>query len=270
MLRFSVVIPVHNREGSVANAVRSALRAAAGSPLTEIIVVDDASTDRSVEVVRAVFAGEIAKGSVIVIEHARNRGVHAARNTGVEAATGSWIVFLDSDDELAVPLAAISADIEADGVEAGLVFFQSRTFGGALTGRQLEGPTKFDLRRMVREGFPGECMAVAERRLLLLHPFDETMRGFEGLHWARILETVPEIVVWPTVTRLYSDDPAGNRLSTRAAVRARSCELARGWTKWVTSYWRLLGPVGVGRAAARVAYYSALCAKERLRSGAAA
>lgn len=263
MLRFSVVIPVFNREGSVAAAIRSSLRASAGSPLPEIIVVDDASTDGSLDVVRSQFGDEIAGGSVAVIRHSRNRGVHAARNTGVGVAKGDWIVFLDSDDELAVSLEAIGADIEAADAKSGLVFFRSRTFEGVLTGRRLDSPATFDLRRMLREGFPGECMAVGRRDLLMRHPFDESMRGFEGLHWARILEDVKETVVLPTVTRLYSDDPGGNRLSTRAAVRTRACELARGWARWTRLYWRLLGPVGVGRAAARVAYYSALCAADR-------
>lgn len=73
----------------------------------EVIVVDDGSTDDTCTVVEAEFPG------VRLIRQA-NRGVSAARNRGIEAATGEWIAFLDSDDEwkpdkLEIQLAALAA-----------------------------------------------------------------------------------------------------------------------------------------------------------------
>lgn len=84
----SAVIPAYNAERTIAGAVESALGQT--HSLHEIIVIDDGSSDRT-----AAIAGTFPNIRVI---HQRNRGVGAARNTGIEAASGEWIAFLDSDD----------------------------------------------------------------------------------------------------------------------------------------------------------------------------
>lgn len=63
----------------------------------EIIAVDDGSTDNSAAIVEQ-FA---AKDNRIVIIHQENKGLSEARNTGIKAACGNWITFVDSDDMLA-------------------------------------------------------------------------------------------------------------------------------------------------------------------------
>jgi len=88
--RISVVIPVYNRERYVAAAVQSVLDQT--RPADEIIVVDDGSTDGSVEAVRLL-------GSPIVrIVRQSNAGIGSARNRGFAESRGDLIAFLDSDD----------------------------------------------------------------------------------------------------------------------------------------------------------------------------
>jgi glycosyltransferase involved in cell wall biosynthesis len=84
----SVVIPAYNAEQLVAEAIQSVL--AQTHQVTEIIVVDDGSADNTSKV-----AEGYAKTRVI---RQPNRGPGAARNTGIGAASGEWIAFLDSDD----------------------------------------------------------------------------------------------------------------------------------------------------------------------------
>lgn len=87
----SVVVPVFNRETVVGEAVASLRRQTIQD--IEIIVVDDGSSDASAE------AAEGAGGKrVRVIRHSTNRGIPAARNTGLEAARGEYVAWLDSDD----------------------------------------------------------------------------------------------------------------------------------------------------------------------------
>ena len=86
----SVVIPTWNRAQRLMGAVRSVLDQTA-SP-RELIVVDDGSTDDTVARLAEI---DDARLRVLEIEHG---GVSAARNRGVEAASGSWLAFLDSDD----------------------------------------------------------------------------------------------------------------------------------------------------------------------------
>lgn len=87
---FSVVIPVYNRETAILRSVESVL--AQKYPASEVLVVDDGSTDSTAQVLEGF--GERIK----VIRLSRNSGVSAARNAGVLAAGNEWVAFLDSDD----------------------------------------------------------------------------------------------------------------------------------------------------------------------------
>ncbi len=89
-IRFSVIIPVYNRPKLVRRAIESVLNQT--RPADELIVVDDGSTDATPDVL-ARFIPDIKLISQ------PNRGVSAARNTGIRAARGNWIALLDSDDE---------------------------------------------------------------------------------------------------------------------------------------------------------------------------
>jgi len=87
--KFSVIIAVYNGELTIARAIQSVLDQS--YPAHEIIVVDDGSNDGTAEQVKS-FAG------VVKYIHQQNSGVAAARNAGVEAASGDWLAFLDADD----------------------------------------------------------------------------------------------------------------------------------------------------------------------------
>jgi glycosyltransferase involved in cell wall biosynthesis len=94
--RFSVVITCHNQRDFIRDAVDSAL--AQSHPLKKIIVVDDASTDGSLEILQQ-YGDEIQ-----LVSFSRNRGASEARNHGAACARGEYLVFLDGDD-LLMPLA---------------------------------------------------------------------------------------------------------------------------------------------------------------------
>ena len=87
--KFSVIIPVYNSAETLVRAVESVL--AQTWPAHEIIVVDDGSSDKSLELVRS-FDEPVR----VIVQ--TNTGVSAARNRGAEAATGDWLAFLDADD----------------------------------------------------------------------------------------------------------------------------------------------------------------------------
>lgn len=95
MPEVSVIIPVYNTEQFLEDCLNSVL--AQTFTDFEIIAVDDGSTDNSAAIVKQ-FA---AKDNRIVIIHQENKGLSEARNTGIKAARGNWITFVDSDDMLA-------------------------------------------------------------------------------------------------------------------------------------------------------------------------
>ncbi len=85
----SVIIPTYNRTDLVRQALAS-VKAQTYRDF-EIVVVDDGGTDGTFEVLSA-------WREIRVLRHAGRRGVSAARNTGINAARGEWLAFLDSDD----------------------------------------------------------------------------------------------------------------------------------------------------------------------------
>ena len=92
MAAVSVIVPVYNVEAFLDRCVRSVL--AQTFPDFELILVDDGSTDTSGALCDA-LAREDARIRVI---HQANGGLSAARNRGIEAAGGTYLIFLDSDD----------------------------------------------------------------------------------------------------------------------------------------------------------------------------
>jgi glycosyltransferase involved in cell wall biosynthesis len=88
----SVVIPAYNRAAVLGRAIDSVLQQSLGD--LEIIVVDDGSSDGT-----AAQAARCDDPRLRVLRHDTNRGAAAARNTGIRAAAGGVIAFLDSDDE---------------------------------------------------------------------------------------------------------------------------------------------------------------------------
>ncbi len=87
----SAIVTVHNRATMIEAAIASLV--CQKVERLEIIVVDDGSTDNSVEVIEA-----FSDPRIRLLRHDRNRGIPAARNTGLEAARGDYIAWLDSDD----------------------------------------------------------------------------------------------------------------------------------------------------------------------------
>ena len=88
----SVILPSYNRAHLLDRAISSVL--AQTAPDLELIVVDDHSTDRTREVVES-FADE----RVRYLRTERRRGAAAARNVGIDRASGEFVAFVDSDDE---------------------------------------------------------------------------------------------------------------------------------------------------------------------------
>ena len=120
-------------------------------PDIEFIFVDDGSPDGSIEIIRRVTA-EYDR-NVRILVHPVNKGLPAARNTGLEACTGEWILHCDSDDWLEPTMvehlynAAVKAGADIAYCDFYLDFGSSR--------RRLGNPAFEDGETMVREGYFG-------------------------------------------------------------------------------------------------------------------
>ena len=114
----SIVVPVYNVEKYVRTCIESIFKQGLDEKCFEVIIVNDGSTDRSLEVITDI----ISQHSNIVVINQENQGLSVARNNGIAAAKGEYILMPDSDDILIenslAPLLEISTDTKADLVVA--------------------------------------------------------------------------------------------------------------------------------------------------------
>lgn len=94
----SVVVPVYNVALYVERCVGSVINQTYRN--IECILVDDASSDDSMILCEKLIKNYQGTISFKLLHHEQNRGISAARNTGINATTGEYVLFLDSDDEL--------------------------------------------------------------------------------------------------------------------------------------------------------------------------
>lgn len=90
--QIAVIIPLYNKEPIIERTIKSVLNQSYSD--FELIIVNDGSTDNSVDVVR-----RFEDDRIVLLEQ-ENAGPSAARNVGIKRAKAEWIVFIDADDEL--------------------------------------------------------------------------------------------------------------------------------------------------------------------------
>lgn len=126
----SIVIPIYNVEKYVAECLQSVMRQTCRD--MEVLLIDDCGTDKSMSIVRDIL-GESEDATINgvhyrILHHEHNRGLSAARNTGIDAAQGEWLYFLDSDDWIEDDCieTLVNAVMQDDGIETAIG--QLRTF----------------------------------------------------------------------------------------------------------------------------------------------
>jgi O-antigen biosynthesis protein len=184
--RVSVIMPVWNRESSIAAAIRSVLAQTHAN--FELIVVDDGSTDGTREAV----APFLVDPRVRWIEGAHG-GVSAARNRGLEVASGEVIAYLDSDNRW-VPwfLEVMTRFLVVEGVEAAYSAISLRDDLGHLTGYRGDD---FDWEACLAQNYV-DLNAFCHRRALI-----EAMGGFDP--------KLRRMVDWDLILRIGKDRKVG-------------------------------------------------------------
>ena len=182
---FSIVVPTFNREDHIGRCLESIARQSYRDH--EVVVVDNASIDGTVEVVLS-FGSRL---DIDVLVNDSNRERSYSRNRGAEYARGRFLVFLDSDDELrpdSLELAAAFVEAESER----RFFFQRLTIVDE-SGATIYEPVirrGHSMRRTLAEGNALSCSGVfVERSLFLAHRFNEApeLVGSEDWHcWIRI------------------------------------------------------------------------------------
>ncbi|MBV8207624.1 MAG: glycosyltransferase family 2 protein [Acidobacteria bacterium] len=214
-LRFSIVITTYNRRGLLRRAVDSAL--AQNHPEGEIIVVDDASTDGTGELIRTSYP------AIRYVRSARNRGVCAARNLGLREAREPWVVFLDDDDTFTE--GALNCIAHCVSGFAGAARYPVLQFARS----NARTPSEFLVARLddyLRGSIQGDFAAVIHRGRFLEEglAFPEFRSGAEMILWWRVAGRYG-IPTWAlTVQELHSD--GGLRMMSSAFQLANARDRA--------------------------------------------
>jgi len=172
---FSLVIPSFNRAELIGETIESAL--SQSLPFSEILVVDDGSTDHTAQVLASF-------GNRIRIIRTTNQGVQAARNTGVEAAQGAYVTLCDSDDLLENTFVEVMLSWLASHATIDIVYTNFQTFNETSIGADKFSqapPGWFDGAQRSREASGSEfCQAVPDLylRTITFQPLFPTGQTF--------------------------------------------------------------------------------------------
>jgi glycosyltransferase involved in cell wall biosynthesis len=226
----SVVIPTHNRGSLVVRAVESVL--GQDYDALECIVVNDASTDNTKELLSAVQDPRLHVINMDAPGHAS-----AARNAGIDAAKGDYIAFLDDDDEwLSCKLTKQVALMESAPQSCGMVYCwldyycdRERLSGRHATLRGWIFGEVFDQQRIGN----ASTLLVRARVAREINGFDEKLpRGNDGDFIRRVcrsyaVDVVPEVLVKVYVEHGYERITGVDEKSIRNAIRSQEDKLVK-------------------------------------------
>ncbi len=190
-MKISVVIPCFNHAQYLPDAIDSVF--AQTKKTHELILIDDGSTDNSLDIMRSYKATIISQ---------TNRGLSSARNTGIMAATGDYILFLDSDDILLENcLERIEMTIKE--TEADIIAPSFKCFGQNNLPIILGSDLKLD--DFKKANMIGYCAAVKRTALIEAGGYSSRMNfGWEDWHlWINLLRLGKKIVTIPEPLWLY-------------------------------------------------------------------
>ena len=122
----SIVVPAYNAAGVIGRCIDSVLRQT--YPDFELLIIDDGSTDETAEIV----AAKAAQDARVRLIRQENAGVSSARNTGIAAASGELLCFIDSDDTVSANYLEILHALYSPGVLPVIDVIRSDSEGSAL------------------------------------------------------------------------------------------------------------------------------------------
>lgn len=195
--RLSVVIPTYQRRDSIEFAVRSVIDQ--HDPNVEVIVVDDGSTDGTRTVIERLL------GVQVRYYHQANAGRCAARNRGIDVSSGSWLVFLDSDDAL-VPGSLARFRTQLGGNDLVL----AATVRVSPDATESVVPAPYEPSRRLPSGMQAGAFAIKRSLLDRIGAYCERLEFSEHTEMAfrmRRLDPVPRVAVLPDATVRVTERP---------------------------------------------------------------
>jgi glycosyltransferase involved in cell wall biosynthesis len=230
----SFIVPAYAKAAQLPRLLKSltAMGSHDAALSIEVIVVDDASPDHT-----AAVAAQWAQRdpSIRLVRHAANGGVHAARNSGMAVARGTWLAFIDADDYLnADGVSRVVDTLRQQALDEDVVFFGFTSDQGEPTGLTHAGFHSVD------EVFTGvafrtekNCLLCVRARIVREHAISWYYTNLDSLFWRevvyrsrdlRALCVEPAVGVYDTSTvgslKKLRNDPAHMGRHANAKVEA--------------------------------------------------
>jgi len=163
LVKISVVIPMYNSEDTIVSTLNSIKNQTAFDQILEVIVVNDGSTDNSLDLVNQYIKAN--KKMPIIIVDKPNGGVSSARNTGMKAAAGEWIALLDSDDNWLSEKIEIQMKTIQEHPEIDFLGGDIDDKGLMILWKRIEGLYKANVKDICLKMFPQTSVAIFKRSI---------------------------------------------------------------------------------------------------------
>ena len=221
MMVVSVIIPIYKVETYIRRCLGSVMTQECNGYHIECILVDDCSPDRSMEIVNEMIDEYQGKNiSFLLLRHESNKGLSAARNTGIKAATGDYLFFMDSDDyilenTLKNLISHLLAYPFVDVVMGISLRVESNELTNSLIMDNNMYPVLLDDKRQMWELLLNRKLdhhawnKLVSRSLVLKHHlmFEESII-FEDKFWTyRLVSCISSILIIPKQTYIYENNP---------------------------------------------------------------
>jgi glycosyltransferase involved in cell wall biosynthesis len=221
-MTISVIIPVYKVEKYVRRCLESVIDQESNGFNIECLIVDDCSPDGSMTIVEDIIKNYHGSSiSFKIIKHEENKGLSAARNTGIKASTGDFLFFIDSDDSI---LENTFKNFVAYSVEY--------PFADMILGNSLGTEDNYLSNTSVTKNDNSPCFIEDKRRILYLvlmrridrHAWNKLVRRslvvdndlyfdigllYEDVTWTyRLYSCVSSILIVPELTYMYEYNPS--------------------------------------------------------------
>lgn len=265
MVFLSIITPTYNRRGLVIQTIDSALQFAELATCgVEIIVVDDASTDATSNLLEDRYRQQLISGEVKLILNERNLGATGSKNVGACHAQGEWLLFLDSDDLIIPEITHDMLKILQRHDRYCIIFFRSEELEtGQLIGPHHECPYELSLKDFLNIGTPGECLPVVRSADFAQFLYYPELRGCEGLTYAHMIKKLGTARVETLVARKYRTENR-DRLSIGRGLTSRACYIKKYLCFLLADFHKNLGIGTIARMTVKLIYYWVHCLIIRL------
>jgi len=178
----SIIMATYNRANTIERAINSVLKQSYTN--IELIIVDDGSIDNTLKILDRFHDSRIR-----ILRHEKNKGVCAAKNTGLSNIKGDWFTTFDSDDEM-IPEAIetmINIPLSFDKSITAVTCNGLDTSENNYTGKGLTKDQYLDI-DILMTSYEGDFWGLTKTSLLMNDRFNENISGLESVLWYKIDE----------------------------------------------------------------------------------